>query len=206
MNFSSRNRVRGVILGASLLTGLFAAGCTRQESSAPAAAAPVTSASLPGGLQPAASVLDLMLDPIDSSADALWEAVATVSTASGTEDLHPRTDAEWKSLRHKALALMEAANLLVIEGRPVAHPGQQLEEAGGPGDFTPAQAQQAVDADRAAFVAFAKALQTASGDLLLAIDKRDIEAYLYAGGILDEACEACHTKFWYPNAIKPPGL
>jgi hypothetical protein len=195
-----RLMVTGIVLA-------LVAGCAKQEAAAPTAAVPApTAIALPGGLVPVASILDLMLDPIDSSADFLWESVATVSTTTGTEDKQPRTDAEWKVVRQKAMLLMEAANLLAIEGRVVAHPGQQLEEPGGKGDYTPAEAQAEITKDHAAFVGFAKAFQLASGELLAAIDKRDVEAYLHAGGTLDEACEGCHTRFWYPNAPKPPGL
>jgi hypothetical protein len=196
------------VVCATLVVALVASGCTKQQATAPVAAvvAPALTAPLPGGLQPTASILDLMLDPIDSSADFLWDAVATVSTRTGVEEHHPRTDAEWKVVHGKALLLIEAANLLVVEGRKVARPGQQLDEPGGQGDFTPEQAQAAIDEDRAGFVTFARALQLASGDLLAAIEKRDVDAYLQAGGALDEACEACHTRFWYPKAQKPPGL
>jgi len=178
--------------------------CSSREATAPVIPAS-TAAALPGGLKPAASILDLMLDPVDVSADFLWESVATVSTTTGTEDKQPRTDAEWKVVRQKSLLLMEAANLLAIEGRVVAHPGQQLEEPGGATDLTPAQAQALIDQDPAAFLGFAKAMQDAAGELVVAIDKRDVDAYLEAGGALDEVCESCHTRYWYPNAPRPPG-
>jgi cytochrome c556 len=97
------------------------------------------------------------------------------------------------------------ANLLLMEGRKVAHPGQQLEEPGSGTDFTPAQSQAAIDADRASFVAFSHALQDAAGMALTAIEKRDADALLEAGGHLDEACEACHRRFWYPDSPLPPG-
>jgi hypothetical protein len=190
--------VAGAAAGAMLL-----AGCAKQESTA--VAAPVLAAKLPAGLTPEASVLDMMLEVIDPNADELWESVATVSTRTGVEERHPRTDAEWKAVRRKALLLIEGANLLVVEGRPVAHPGQKLEET-GEGDLTPEQAQLEIDKDRASFVSFAGALQTASRKMLGAIEKRDTDMFLEAGGELDEACEACHTRFWYPNAPKPPGL
>jgi hypothetical protein len=193
------------ILGAAgALAGvMMIAGCAKQQSVV--APAPVLAAKLPVGLTPEASVLDLMLEVIDPNADELWESVATISTRTGVEERHPRTDAEWKAVRRKALLLVEAANLLVVEGRPVAHPGQKLEET-AEGDLTPEQAQLEIDKDRASFVSFAAALQTSSRKLLGSIDKRDTELFLEAGGELDEACEACHTRFWYPNAPKPPGL
>jgi hypothetical protein len=147
----------------------------------------------------------MMMEFIDPNADDLWDSVAYVSTRAGVEERRPRTDDEWKAARRKALTLVEAANLLVVEGRPVAHPGQNLAEPGGEGDFTPAQAQAEIDKDRASFVSFALGLQSASKLMLDAIDKRDTEAFLQAGGTLDEACENCHRKFWYPNSPVPPG-
>jgi cytochrome c556 len=108
-------------------------------------------------------------------------------------------------VRHKALAVIEGANLLLMDGRLVAHPGQKLSEPGGQGDFTPEQSQAALSADRATYVAYAEALRGAAELMLAAIEKRDIEAMLETGGALDEACEACHRKFWYPNSPLPPG-
>lgn len=177
-------------------------GCAKQEPAAP----PVVGATLPTGLAPEASILDLMLEFVDPNADELWESVAVVSTTTGIEEHHPRTDEEWKAVRRKALLLAESANLLAVHGRPVARPGQQLSEPGGEGDYTPAQAQAEIDKDPAAFVGFAASFQAAAKQLLAAIDKHDVDAYLEAGGILDETCEGCHRRFWYPNSPLPPGL
>ncbi len=199
-------RTRSVIAGGAIaaLLGALAilAGCAKQAAEAPA---PPLVAALPGGLQVEASILDLMLEFINPNANELWESVAEVSTRTGTELQQPHTDADWNTLRRKALTLVETANLLVVDGRQVARPGQNLAEAGGEGDFTPAQAQSEIDKDRASFVAFARLLQIASGEMLKAIDKRDAQALFKAGGALDEACEACHRKFWYPNSPVPPG-
>jgi cytochrome c556 len=147
-----------------------------------------------------------MLDPIASNAEFLWNAVGSVSTATGTKDLAPSTDAEWAAVRQKAEGLMEAADLLTTDGRVVAHPDQKLKDPPGPGDLTPAQVQAAIEKDRAVFAGFAATLKAAAGAMAAAIDKRDVEAYSTAGGALDEACEACHTRYWYPGAQKPPGL
>jgi hypothetical protein len=150
-------------------------------------------------------MLDLMLGQIDPPADFLWESVATISGPKGVEERAPHTDKEWAEVRFKALMVIEGANMLLVDGRQVAHPGQQLEEPGGATDYTPAQAQAEIDKDRASFVAFAHALQDAAGLALTAIEKRDADALLEAGGHLDEACEGCHKRFWYPNSPTPPG-
>ena len=82
---------------------------------------------------------------------------------------------------------------------------RSFREAGGEGDFTPEQSQAAVSADRATFVAYAEAFRSAAELMLAAIEKRDTNAMLDTGGALDEACEQCHRKFWYPNSPLPPG-
>lgn len=182
------------------LGGALLGGCA--PKAAPEAAAP---APAPSPLKPVASVIDLMASQVDPTADFLWESVSTVSTTKGIQENHPRTDAEWAEVRYKALQLIEASNLMMMDGRLVAHPGQKLSEPGGQGDFTPEQAQAAVDKDRTTFVAYAEALRGAGELMLQAIEKRDVDAMLETGGSLDEACESCHRKFWYPNSPLPPG-
>jgi hypothetical protein len=151
-----------------------------------------------------ASIIDLMKHEIDPSADVLWEAVASVATTEGMVDRKPSTDAEWDVLRAHAVRLAESANLLMLPGRQIAHAGQRLDDEGVAGNFTQAQAQAALDTEHTAFVAFARALQEQSIELVKAIEGRDVDAYLEAGGHLDEACEACHQHFWYPGGGAPP--
>ncbi len=194
---------RATMLAATLAITLAACGNAPEDM---ASETPAMTATLPAGMQPAASILDLMLEPIDTHADALWEAVATVSTVEGTRDVHPDSDEEWAELRRKALVLMEASNLLVIQGRRVAHPGQEVEGPGESTDYTPEQAQAEIDKDPATFTTFAAAMQGAAAQLVAAIDARDVEDYLTAGSNLQEACEGCHRRFWYPDSPFPPGL
>ncbi len=183
------------LLVASLI-GLGMAACAKQE---PAKLAPP-----PTPFQPTASILDLMSGQIDPAADFLWDSVATITGPKGTEEKQPRTDAEWAAVRRQALILIEGSNLLMMEGRVVAQPGQKLENAPGEGDLSPEQSLAAISADRSAFIAYARALQDAGGLALKAIDSRNVDAFLEAGGVIDEACEQCHKKYWYPNGGTPP--
>ena len=187
---------RAMALAASLVMLLAACG---REAAAPASAPPPP-------YKPVASILDLMAGQIDPAADFLWESVATVSGPKGTEEKQPRSDKEWKEVRRQALLLIEGSNLLMTEGRVVGHPGQKLEDPPGPGDFTPEQSEAAIKADRSTFIAMSVALRTAGEGALKAIEARNVEAYLESGGIIDEACESCHKKFWYPGGGTPaPG-
>jgi hypothetical protein len=190
------------LLGMPLLCVLAMAGCAREQPAGEAATAePILAGSLPSGFTAAASMLDVMHDPIDTNASVLWEASAELVP---TDDGKPAVvaDERWDALRLKALLLMEGANLLVTEGRPLVRPGQVLRSPAGEdgSSYTPAQAQAEIDKDRAAFVAFSQVMQNAAGQIVAAIDKRDAEAYDTAGGTLSDACAACHQRFWYPPA------
>ena len=135
---------------------------------------------------------------IDPSADALWDSVAFIATRSGTEDRRPRTDEEWKALRTRAVTLIEAANLLSMPGRRVAADLPDGPPAGA-GELSHDEIQQRIGASHDGFVQFARGLQDAGLKALTAIDARDARGLMDAGGAIDEACEACHITYWYPN-------
>jgi hypothetical protein len=154
--------------------------------------------------KPSASIQDLMTSIVDPSADALWESVSSEMTSKGTEEKQPRTDQEWLAVRRDAIALLEAGNLLMMNGRPVTHGGKATEDAHIEGVYNPAQIRQAIDADPARFQASALALHDAAAQALAAVDAKDPARLLIAGEKLDHACESCHSVYWYPNAKQPP--
>jgi hypothetical protein len=144
-----------------------------------------------------------MQSEVDPSADALWESVATISNEKGIEERQPRTDEEWAAVRRHAITVIEASNLLVMDGRRVVAEGKKLEDSEVEGILKPEEIQKAIDGDRASFVERAHALHSAGIAILAAIDSRNVPALSAAGGALDEACENCHLKYWYPNSPKP---
>jgi hypothetical protein len=139
---------------------------------------------------------------IDPSADVLWDSVAYVASTQGIEDRQPRTDAEWKAVRTSAITLIEAANLLSMPGRHVAA-HKASDPPPGPGELSHAQIQQRIDATHDSFTQFARALQDAGLKALTAIEARDAQGLMDAGGTIDEACEACHVTYWYPDQKRP---
>jgi len=62
-----------------------------------------------------------------------------------------------------------------------------------------AEIERRIAADSTAFGAFARGLERATQAALAAIDARNAQALLEAGGTIDEACEACHVTYWYPD-------
>src|SRR5262245_38655774 len=79
---------------------------------------------------PTATIKDLMLSVIDPSADVVWLSVTTVVDDKGMLETKPISDEDWTKVRHGAVTLMEAANLLLIPGRRVARPGEKSETPG----------------------------------------------------------------------------
>jgi hypothetical protein len=152
-----------------------------------------------------ATVQDLMDGIVDPSADVLWDSVAYIATKKGVEDRQPRSDEEWKTVRYSAITLIEVANLLSMPGRSVAvaHNPTVAATPPGLGELSHAEIQQRIDSTHDSFVQFARNLQDAALKALTAIDAKNAQGLMDAGGVIDEACEACHVTYWYPNQNRP---
>ena len=171
------------------VTALVIAACNKAADPAPAATAP-------GAPEKIATIKDIMDSIVDPSADVLWESVATIVSAAGTEERRPKTDEDWANVRRNAIRLVEGPNLLVMEGRRVALSGQKSENPGI--ELEPQQMEKLINDDRASFIKLARALQDAGAIALKAIDAKNAEGLLDAGETIDTACENCHLKYWYP--------
>jgi len=145
-----------------------------------------------------ATVQELMLTRIDPAADFLWDSVAFIASEKGEEDRRPRTAAQWAAVRENALALIRGATDLGIPGRQVS----ALHTAPGPGELPAAEIERRINADPAAFAKRAQVLKSAALRALKAIDGKDADALMNAGGVIDEACEACHVVYWYPQQLQ----
>jgi hypothetical protein len=167
-------------------------------------APPATAAAPQVPFQPDASIQDLMENVVDHNADILWESVAVISSEKGIEERMPRTDEEWKQVRSAAVTLAEATNLLMIPGRKVAHEGKTLQDSDIEGILKAEQIQALIDGDHSRFAAKAMALHQAALAALAAIDAKDHNKLSDVGGAIDEACEQCHTTYWYPDQQAPP--
>ena len=136
-----------------------------------------------------------MLDP---SADAMWDAVVTTVSDAGVEKVRPETEEDWLSLERGAIMLVEAGNLLRIDGRRIASEGSVSKLPGI--DLEPDEIAVRVADNRDTWVRLARELHDAGVVLLNAIRARDVDALLEGGDRLDVACENCHSRFWYPDA------
>ena len=158
-----------------------AAGCTRDEQPQ---------------FRPTATVKDIMTSVIDPEADVLWNSVATIVTASGTEERAPKTDEDWATLRQSAIQLVEATNLLRVPGRLVARPGEKSENPNI--ELQPETIQKMIAEDPAGWSALVDRLHDAAVPALKAIEARNVKGLFDAGDQMEHACEACHQRYWYP--------
>jgi cytochrome c556 len=187
-------RIYRVLIIVTLLT---VAGCSKP-------AAP------PPELQRPATIKDIMDSMVDPSGDFMFDSVAEIADATGITKKAPHTDEEWEEVRHHVFVLLEAPNLLTMEGRKVAQPHERSKNPEV--ELQPEQIQKLVDGDRTSFIRRARKLQDAAAEALKAVDAKDKDALFHAIESIDRACENCHLHYWYPNdkraqeAAKQEGL
>jgi len=139
---------------------------------------------------------------IDPAADTIWNSVSTTITMQGKEEKAPHTDDEWTTVRRSALQLLEASNLLLIPGRHVAKPGERNEQGI---ELQPDEIEKFISQDRQAWIAFAHGLHDAATLAINAADAKDAAKVLESGEQIDNACERCHQRYWYPHAAESHG-
>lgn len=191
---------------AHLMPVLLLAACAPAEQNAAPAPAPTSAAPAPvadfSKFNTTATIRDVMNSLIDPSADELWNAVRFEVDEEGEHDYRPETDEEWAALRYEAVSIIEGANALMIPGRRVAPPGSTTEFPDY--EYLPDEVQAKLDEDRVAWDGFAQGLQASALQILDAIEKRDVDAYIEYGAQLDAACEACHSQYWYRPEFAEP--
>ena len=122
----------------------------------------------PPAAAPVATVLEIMDGIVSPAAAVVYESVATTVTRAGIEETRPKDDRAWKRVAGNAAALIEASELLKVEGRAK---------------------------DSADWVMIATAMGTAAAEARAAAEKQDPEGILAAGERLNNSCDNCHRKY-----------
>jgi hypothetical protein len=122
----------------------------------------------PPPFKPLADNKLLMSAIIDPNADLVWDAVKTIDTKDGTEEIRPRNEEEWTAVRNAALTLAESGNLLMMV--PRARDGGEWMTL----------AQRMIDTSESAI----RAAEAKNADRLFTV-----------GGDIYESCSACHQKY-----------
>lgn len=147
---------------------------------------------------------EIMVSQVDQNADLLWDAVSSKSDATGVHVQKPETAEDWGKLENAAVGISSAMDLLLKE-RPVVPEGLEVADADKPGALNARAIKAIIDADRPAFEAHALELKGVAERMRNAARSRNANTLMELGGELDDACEACHKQFWYPDPKKPTG-
>ena len=141
--------------------------CNSAQPPAPVATAPP--------YLPVTDLEHLMEWVIEPNAQVVWRSVGTIITADGQEDIAPKTDLDWETVRNSAATVAEMGNLLMIEGR----------------------ARNQDD-----WMKKSRAMIDSASVLLQAIDAKDAPAVFTAGGDLYQSCSDCHATYALAQARK----
>jgi len=189
-----------------LVVGAMLSACSSSKPSPTASRAPaLPSPVAPGGsalwgdLKPVVSVKELMRDMLDPASDFIFDAVKIVTTKGRTVETTPKTEADWDKIRIGAVTLAEGVALLKIP-RPFAPSGDENNSTGpDPEELSPAQIKAKLEADPVLWNAKIEALRNVGLEVLEIVKTKKADELWQASDDLDNACESCHVKFWYPG-------
>jgi hypothetical protein len=110
----------------------------------------------------------LMQSVVDPNADLVWDAVKTIETKEGTQEIRPKTDAEWTAVRNAAVAVAESGNLLMMVPR-----------AKNGGDW----------------MQLAQDMINTGEQAMRAAEAKNAEKLFTVGGDIYDSCSNCHRKY-----------
>lgn len=122
----------------------------------------------PPAAAPVASVLEIMDGIVAPAAQVVYDSVSTVVTREGIQETRPKNDREWRNVAGSAAALIEASELLKMEGRAK---------------------------DQGDWAMIATAMAAAAAETRAAAQKQDAEGILAGGEKLNNSCDNCHRKY-----------
>src|SRR5688572_15465706 len=173
--FHRRHAAAVIALGAACLL----ASCAAPTPEQPSPATPP--------YRPVASIREIMNSVIDPSVDEVWNSVGSLVDDKGLTDRAPAADEDWAAVRRHALIVSEAANLLLMHGRPVAPPGAPSLAPGI--ELTPEEIRSLIDKNQDGWNLFVQEFQDAMTPALAAIDAKNSQALFDAGEQIDTTCE-----------------
>lgn len=139
-----------------------------------------------------------MQQEVNAATNALWDIGNNAMNDTGGLDPAQMDDAKWARLAEAAAALkLEAEKMAAAGTIKAAAPGQEKVEE--PGAYSMEDVQSYIDADPQSFRDLATGLANHAQSISDAAKSRDAEAAGLLVGELDQVCEACHAKYWYPQ-------
>jgi cytochrome c556 len=118
----------------------------------------------------------------------------------GNPDASKLAADDWTQLTDAAGKVRQVAQTLThSEHILAAAPGVKIDGEGNPDAPGAKQVQAALDANPKEFQALSQALATSMDQVVAAAKAKDAAKLFDVSGALDQVCEDCHVKFWYPE-------
>jgi hypothetical protein len=110
----------------------------------------------------------LMQAIMDPAADEIWDSVGWVITVEGMEEIQPKNEEDWMTVRNAAVQVIESGNLLMM----------------------PPRVMEGEDWNR-----ISTGIIDKGQEILRAVDSKDKERLFTLGGELYDVCTNCHAKY-----------
>jgi len=148
---------------------------------------------------------DLMKKIVAVQAQAIWDVGNQAQDDKGNPDASKLKPADWGRVVTAGTQVRQVAQTLAKADHLMASaPGQKIDgEGGSPDAPTAKQVQGYIDANPQVFRAFAQALSGSMDQIVAAAQAKNAQKLFDVSGNLDQICEDCHVKFWYPNQQVP---
>ena len=142
------------------------------------------------------TIRDIMSSLVDPNAKQMWDSVKYVVGLGGVEEeTFPHTDEDWRNLKANAIALIEAANALMIPGRKVSR--DPLPDNYPDFQFPPEQIEKMINDDPDTWIAIVQDFQATVFDTLATINQKNLLTFSSTSSDIDNTCNRCHARFWY---------
>lgn len=159
-----------------------------------AAACEVHSATAPRDLH------DLMKNDVAVQTQVIWDVGNRAQDDQGNPDASKMSAADWTKIIEAAGKVRQASQTLAKADHVIAAaPGVKIEGEGNEGVAGAKQVQAAIDKNPAEFRTRSQALATSMDQIVTAAKAKDAAKVFEVSGVLDQVCEDCHQKFWYPG-------
>jgi cytochrome c556 len=168
--------------------------CALAVAALAAAACEVHSATAPRDLH------DLMKNVVAVQTQVIWDVGNRAQDDQGNPDASKLAADDWTQLTDAAGKVRQVAQTLThSEHILAAAPGVKIDGEGNPDAPGAKQVQAALDANPKEFQALSQALATSMDQVVAAAKAKDAAKLFDVSGALDQVCEDCHVKFWYPE-------
>ena len=143
------------------------------------------------------NVRQVMQQGVNAAVLTVWDVGNNAMSDDGGIDPELMTAQSWSRLQGAAMMMVENGNEMAMA--QVIYAGDAAEADSVPGTVTMEDVQGFIDADPDGFREAAALFAEHSARLANAARERDAQAAGDLVAQLDQVCEVCHSKYWYPE-------